>query len=280
MQNNQNSKYANIILIIFLLIGFLFVAANLTPPVKLIKKFIYYVVYPNISTANQIFQSVGNLADNIKSIVYVRQENFLYKQKNQELLDQLRNYETMSTQYEKLSYLLNIPKIAKRKTVFARVSVRWPGEWYQWFIIDKGSDSGLYNELPVAFPGTDGILYAVGRIVETYKSSSKVALITNALSAIPVQFKDKKINCLAEGFNTGEIKVTYIPVQSDIKPGDIIVASPLSSVFPEGMPVGIITNVSREPSLDFKTASASILFDSDNLYEAVILVPQEEEEQK
>jgi rod shape-determining protein MreC len=277
MQDNQNSKYSNIVLIILLLIGFIFIAANLTPPVKLIKNFVYYAVYPNVNCANQIFQSAGSFADNIKSIVYVSQENNFYKQKNQELLDRLRNYDAMSAQYGELVRLLDIEKIKKNKSVFARVSVREPGEWYQWFIIDKGADHDLYNELPVAVPGSDGTLYALGRIVETYKNSAKVALITNVLSAIPVQIKEKKIDCLAEGVNSSSIKITYIPFHADIEVGDKVAASHLSSVFHEGMPVGVVTHVSKQQSQDFKTATAEVMFDSDALYEVVILVPQEEE---
>lgn len=207
----------------------------------------------------------------------ISQENFLYKQKNQELNDQLRNYEAISAQYDDLMHLLNLPKIQKTKSIFARVSVREPGEWYQWFIIDKGFDYELYNELPVVSPGPDGVLNAVGRIVETYQNSSKVALITNVLSAIPVQVKEKKIDCLAEGFNRSSLKITYIPLHADIAEGDLLVASPLSSVFPEGTPVGIVKSVSPLPSLDFKTAIAEVLFDTDSFYEAVILIPQEEQ---
>lgn len=277
MQDNQNSKYANIALVILLLIGFLFIAANLTPPAKLIKNFIYYAVYPNVHAANQIFQSAGNFADNIKSIVYVSQENFLYKQKNQELIDKLRNYEAMSAQYENLSRLLNIQKIDKTRSIFTRVSVREPSEWYQWFIVDKGENHGLHNELPVVSPDSEGNLYAVGRILETYKDSSKVALITNALSAVPVQVKGKKIDCLAEGVNNKAIKITYIPLYADIEVGDILVTSPLSTVFQEGIPVGVVTEISAQQAIDFKTAIAEVLFDSDSLYEAVILVPEEDQ---
>ncbi|MCL2145246.1 MAG: rod shape-determining protein MreC [Endomicrobia bacterium] len=277
MQDNQNSKYANIVLVILLLIGFIFIAGNLTPPVRLIKNFVYYSVYPNVNAANQIFQSAGNFADNIKSIVYVSQENFLYKQKNQELIDQLRNYEAISEQYDALSRLLNIPKIKKTKSVFARVSVREPNEWYQWFIIDKGLEHGLRNELPVVISGNDGIeLYAVGRIAETYKTSAKVALITNILSAIPVRIKGKEIDCLAEGSNDNSIKITYIPLYANVEIGDLIVASPLSSVFPEGMSLGIIRSLSDQTSPDFKTATADIMFNSDAFFEAVILVPEDE----
>jgi rod shape-determining protein MreC len=277
MQENHNSKYSNIVLIILLLVGFLFIAVNMTPPIKLIKNFVYYAAYHNVNAANQIFQSAGNFAGNIKSIVYVSQENNFYKQKNQELIDKLRNYEAMCAQYNELIHLLDIAKMKKTKSVFARVSVREPGEWYQWLIIDKGLNHNLYNELPVVVPGPDGTLMALGRIVETYKNSAKVALITSALSAVPAKIKNKKIDCLAEGSNSGLIKITYLPLQADIEVGDVIVTSPLSSVFSEGIYIGVVTSVATQPALDFQTATAEVMFDSDSLYEVIVLVPEEEE---
>lgn len=277
MRDNQNSKYADLVFIFLLIIGFTFIIARSTPPIRLIKNFIYYISYPNINAANQIFQSAGNFADNIKAIVYLRQENLSYKQKNQELADQLRNYDTMCEQYTSLVKLLDIPKMRGKKSVFAKISIREPNEWYQWFVIDKGANEGLYNDLPVAMRRENGELCAVGRIIETYPGSSKVALITNVMSAVPVQIKGKNINCLAEGFNSNLMKITYIPLNAAVSAGDEIVSSSLSSVFGEGMPVGIISSVSQEPSMDFKTAIAEILFETDALYEAIILVPQEDE---
>jgi len=275
MRENQKIKHSNIVFVILLIAGLALITARSTPPVRLIKNFLYFAAYPNANAANQIFQSAGTFADNLKSMVYLRQENIFYKQKNQELSDKLRNYEAMEAQYDKLSGLLNIPKIKNTKSVFAKVSIREPHDWYQWFIIDKGSQDGLVNDLPVAMLRNNGELCAVGRIIETHKNSAKVALITNSLSAVPVEIKGKNINCLAEGFNSNVLKITYIPVNADVQAGDEVIASPLSSVFGEGMPVGIISGVSRESAADFKTAVADILFESETLYEAVILVPSE-----
>ncbi|MDR1942485.1 MAG: rod shape-determining protein MreC [Endomicrobium sp.] len=276
MRDGIQSKYTNIVFIFLLIIGFSFIIIRLTPPVRLIKNFVYYAAYPNVNAANQIFQAAGDFADNIKSIVYIRQENLFYKQKNQELSDKLRNYNEMLASYERLVKLLDAQKIRNTKSVFAKITVREPHEWYQWFIINKGSDSGLYNGLPVAFLKEDGNLCAVGAIVETYSNSSKVALITNILSAVPVRIKGKNISCLAEGFNSNLIKITYIPLNADIKPGDEFEASPLSSVFPEGMPVGKIISVSGEQEMHFKTAVGEVFFEADALYEAVILIAQED----
>ncbi|MCL2334502.1 MAG: rod shape-determining protein MreC [Endomicrobia bacterium] len=275
MRENQKIKYSNIVFVILLITGLSLIIARSTPQVRLVKNFIYFAAYPNAYAADRIFQSAGTFADNLKAMVYLRQENLFYKQKNQELADKLRNYDAMASRYETLAALLNVPKIKRTKSVFARVSVREPHDWYQWFIIDKGSDDGLCNDLPVTMLRDNGELCAVGRIVETHKNSAKVALITNSLSAVPVEIKGKNINCLAEGFNSNVLKITYIPAGADVKVGDEVIASPLSSVFGEGMPVGIISAVSAGEESDFKTAVSDILFESGALYEAVVLVPDE-----
>ncbi|MDR2192180.1 MAG: rod shape-determining protein MreC [Endomicrobium sp.] len=276
MRDGKEPRYTNIVFFVLLITGFVFILIRLTPPVRLIKNFIYYAAYPNVSAANQIFQTAGDFAQNIKSMVYVRQENIFYKQKNQELVDKLRNYNEMKEQYDNLAHLLAVEKIKGSKSVFAKITAREPSEWYQWLIINKGSAAGLYDGLPVAVVTDGGRLCAAGRIVETNSFSSKIALITNILSSTPVRIKGKNISCLAEGFNSNLIKISYIASNENISVGDEIEISPLSSAFPSGMPVGKIISVSSAQSTDFKTAVAEVFFESDALYEAVILVPQDE----
>ncbi|MCL2484931.1 MAG: rod shape-determining protein MreC [Endomicrobia bacterium] len=275
MSDNRKSKLSDIVFIILLALSFALIIARSTPFVSLVKNFVFYVSYPNVSAANQIFQYAGSFAENIKSIVYISQENLSYKQKNQELTDKLRNYDAVIEQYDNLAKLLNVPKIKDTQSVFARISTREPNEWYQWFIINKGEADSLSKELPVVMLRNNGELCAVGRIIETRQGSAKVGLITNSLSAVPVEIKGKKINCLAEGLNSNMLKITYIPLNANIEAGDEVIVSPFSSVFNAGMPIGVIKSVLKDRSLDFKTAIAEVYFDSVSLYEAIVLVPKE-----
>jgi rod shape-determining protein MreC len=276
MHGTQKTRYGNILFAVLLTFGFTLIIGRTTQYVKLIKDLVYYIAYPNVAAANNIFCFTGSLAENIKSLVSVYQENIAYKQKNQELEDKLRNYDVISKEYDNLSKLLNLEKIKNTKSVFARISEREPSEWYQWLIIDKGENDGLKEGFPVAiFNKSKNTLCALGKIVENYKSCAKVVLITNSSYELPVEIKDKAINCLAEGFNSNIIKITYIPSGADVKPGDEIVISELSSVFPKGIPVGVIKEVIEETYIDFKTATAEVYFESEVVYNAVILVPTE-----
>jgi rod shape-determining protein MreC len=276
MYETYKTKYGNLIFAVLLLIGLVLIIGRTSSYVSLIKKFVYYIAYPNIAAANNIFRSTGRFSDNIKSMVFLYQENLAYEQKNQELENKIRNYDVISKEYDNLSKLLNLEKIKNTKSVFARISAREPGEWYQWLIIDKGENEGLRKDLPVLiFNKSKNILCAMGKIIEIYKSSAKVTLITNSSYELCVEIKNKGINCLAEGFNSNLIKITYIPSSSDVKPGDEIVVSELSSVFQKGIPVGVIKEVMEETYVDFKTATAEVYFQSDVVYNAVILIPLE-----
>ncbi|GMO67294.1 MAG: rod shape-determining protein MreC [Endomicrobiia bacterium] len=275
MSQRRKAKYENIIFLILLLISFSFIIGRFTSTIRLIKNLVYCFSYSNLSLTNYIFYHSENFTSNIKSIIYMRHENIAYKRKNRELTDKLRNYNTMVKEYDNLLKLLKLTKVKNTISVFARISIRDPNKWYRWFIINKGQKDGLYNELPVLmFNKKKDTLCAVGRIVETYGSSSKVALITNAVYALPVKIKDKGVNCLAEGFDSNFLRITYIPCDADVKAGDEVVVSELSSVFQKDIPVGIITNVSGKSSVDFKTATAKVFFEIDTIYEAVILVPE------
>ncbi|MDR1952663.1 MAG: rod shape-determining protein MreC [Elusimicrobiota bacterium] len=276
MQNERRSKYTNIVFIIIVLISIVVLFLRATPYVSLVKNFVYYLAYPSVDATRQILTVTGSFADSIKSYTALHQENLKYRRLNQELSDRLRYYNAMKTEYDNLIALLQIPKIEYKDTVFARISAREPSQWYQWFIIDKGSAEGLRNDLPVLMLGKNGGLNAVGVIVETYQHSSKIALITNLLSVVPVEIKGKNINCLAEGTNSSTLKITYIPLNADIAKGDEVVASRLSSVFDEGTLIGVIENVSNKPSVDFKDATAKITFDSSVVDMAIILVPRKE----
>ncbi len=123
----RKSKYGSITFLILLLIGFFLIIASLTSPVRFIKNFVYYVSYPSLRTADCIFRSVGTFVDDVKAIVYVHWENVVFKKKNQELTDRLRNYDAVLEECNNLSRLLKLKKIKNIIYVFAGISFTRPG---------------------------------------------------------------------------------------------------------------------------------------------------------
>ncbi|MDR3112500.1 MAG: rod shape-determining protein MreC [Elusimicrobiota bacterium] len=259
------------------ILSFIFIFFNDTNGVKTIKNIIYYVVFQNMQFVNNRAEILSSFTDNARNLIYVDEMNKFYKKENKVLSDKLRNYYNMVADYNELTKFLKISKIKNTKSVFARVIARDNSGYYRWIIINKGEYDGFCNDLPVVLVKKNGKLCALGRITETYKNSSKVTLITNSSLSVPVEIEGKNVDCLAEGNNSNDLQITYIPISANVEIGDKVVVSGISSVFPKGVYVGVIKSINEDNDmLYFKTGVASSDFTMENFYEVAIFVPDVE----
>jgi rod shape-determining protein MreC len=273
----KKHRNENIVFTFLLLTCFYFLIQGQTPLVILIRKVLYNIIYNNIYTITHYTFNKNNLA-NMQVIIKLRKENIRYKIQNQQLIDKLRNYNIICQEYKDLIKLLNLKKVNNNVSIFAHIYVVDCNEWYKSVIINKGSNHGLYNGLPVViFNKQQNKLCVLGKIQITYKASSKIILITKLLHVIPVMVENKEIHCLAEGTNSDTLKITYINKDAEIKCGDKIVTSSLGTIFQQGILVGIITKILKtNPGDDFKTAIAKVCFDNHTLCKAIVFSPSKQ----
>lgn len=133
--------------------------------------------------------------------------------------------------------------------------------------INKGVDHGVFRGQPVldAF----GI---VGQVVQVDKYTSTLILISDAEHAIPVQVNRNGIRSIAVG--TGDLSrlsLPYMTVESDVKPGDLLVSSGLDGIFPAGYPVATVAKVERNPAETFALVEARPLAQLDRDREVLLL---------
>jgi rod shape-determining protein MreC len=80
------------------------------------------------------------------------------------------------------------------------------------------------------------------------------------------------IRTIASG--TGELNrlsLPYLTVESDVKPGDLLVSSGLDDVFPAGYPVARVTRVERNPAETFALVEARPLAELDRDRQVLLL---------
>lgn len=133
--------------------------------------------------------------------------------------------------------------------------------------INKGVDHGVFHGQPVldAF----GI---VGQVVQVDKYSSTLILISDAEHAIPVQVNRNGIRSIAVGSgDLSRLVLPYLTVESDVKPGDLLVSSGLDGIFPAGYPVASVTKVERNPAETFALVEARPLAQLDRDREVLLL---------
>ena len=123
-------------------------------------------------------------------------------------------------------------------SVVANVIGRDPSNWNASLIIDKGSSEGVSVGQPVV-----STLGVVGRVFEVGHNTAKVILLSDPAFAVAAVVERSRENGLLTGTLGGICRLQYLTANADVKVGDKIVTSRLSTAFPEGILIGQITDV-------------------------------------
>jgi rod shape-determining protein MreC len=112
-------------------------------------------------------------------------------------------------------------------------------------------NKGLHQKVYIGQPVFDA--YGVmGQVVDVADDTSKVLLVTDSRSAIPVQDHRNGIRAVVVGTGDNQtLKLVNVPVLSNIKTGDIFVTSGYGQHFPQGYPVGVVISVSHREGQQF-----------------------------
>ncbi|MDR2214840.1 MAG: rod shape-determining protein MreC [Nevskiaceae bacterium] len=110
-------------------------------------------------------------------------------------------------------------------------------------VVDQGDRVGVFRAQ--AAIDTGGL---VGQTVRVGPFSAELMLITDPEHAVPVELVRNGLRTIAVGTgNTEELQLPFLPVNSDVKEGDLLVTSGLGGVFPSGIPVGTVIEFARDP---------------------------------
>lgn len=117
-------------------------------------------------------------------------------------------------------------------------------------VIDKGFQDGVYEGQPVI--NDKGV---VGQVVAVARNTSRVLLICDTSHSLPIQVLRNDIRVIAIGSGcTEDLQLEYLPRDTDIRVGDVLVTSGLGGRFPEGYPVAVVSSV----TIDDQRASTVI----------------------
>lgn len=161
-----------------------------------------------------------------------------------ERLDQLENHVVRMSELHysnrRLEELLRFRSRLQGPVYGARVIGRGPLPWSRTFTIDRGERDGIRRDMAVIT--AQGV---VGKIVEVAHSSSRVLLLTDHNSGIDAVVQRSRAHGIVQGAMDEGCYMKYVQRGEDIAVGDRIVTSGLDGVFPKGILIGRVTDVSR-----------------------------------
>jgi rod shape-determining protein MreC len=120
----------------------------------------------------------------------------------------------------------------------APVISREPAGWWQQLVLGAGSLAGLRPGLSVLAPG--GL---IGRISAVTPGTARVTLLTDPTSRVGVWVARSQTHGLLSGVGSGRPVLRFLEKDPLVRPGDVVVTSPASTLVPPNLPVGVIQSV-------------------------------------
>ena len=120
----------------------------------------------------------------------------------------------------------------------APVISREPLGWWQQLVLGSGALEGLRPGQAVLAPG--GL---IGRISAVTPSTARVTLLTDPTSRVGVWVARSQTHGLLSGVGRGRPLLRFLEQDPQVRPGDVVVTSPASTLVPPNLPVGVIQSV-------------------------------------
>jgi rod shape-determining protein MreC len=220
-------------------------------------KFGLEVIGPFQTAISKVSNYSGSIRQKYVDLLSVREEN---EQLRQELLQ----YRTANIEYRealatnvRLQKLLELKESLPPPTLTAEIVGKDPSLWFRTLTINRGSSDGVQKGMPVVT--VEGV---VGQILTSSPNYSKVLLATDPNSAVDVITQKTRVHGIVKGLGRDAFGLNYVLKSAVVEKGDFVLTSGLGGVFPKGLMVGSvleITNSRRgmfqkieiEPAVDF-----------------------------
>lgn len=196
----------------------------------------------------------------------LKKENEELKSENEALLSQIAFLRSLKTENESLRQALNIELQKDFTLTIANIIGKDIGQ--DFILIDKGAKDGLSQNTPVVT--SQKVL--LGKVVEVYKSSSKVMLVSNKKSSFDAKIQDKDVSGVAKGEGNFKIILDLVPRDKEVSGGDLIATTNLGGIFPAGILVGKVKDPKKNDVDPFWQIEIEPAFDINKIDSLFLIV--------
>ena len=181
-----------------------------------------------------------------KNHFLVYEENKILREKVKDLETKDYNSEFILAENERLKETLNELNFSSNE-ILAKVIVDKQSPFLKSIIVNKGSKHGA--ELGMAVLDKE---YLVGKIVELNFTTSRVLLLSDLNSKIPVDILPNNIQSILSGTGKENGKIQYVKEETLIENENKVFTSGAGGIFKPGIPIGEIDK--KQSNLDINVS--------------------------
>lgn len=176
--------------------------------------------------------------ESLGALLALEEENARLREENRRLVQWQNEAVRLGVQNAALREALGIPQPAgTRRRATARIVADPGGPFVQTRLIDAGRDRGVEKGMAVA-----DAYGMIGRVVEVGERSSRVLLVTDFNSRIPVLVERSRDQAILEGRNGPLMELRFLPMSPSFAVGDRVLTSGRGGLLAPGLPIGEIAH--------------------------------------
>jgi rod shape-determining protein MreC len=200
------------------------------------------IIYPFQYVTVSVWKGIVGTPGAIINITSLSNENSKIKATNDLLRAKGLSMRALVEENERLRKDLGFKNASRYRyrLLPAQVTGKAPTPWFSILQINRGSNEGVKKNKAVVVK--EGL---IGRVIEVNPFSSKVMLITDVESSVAATDSRSRDFGIVKGVSRNRLAMRYVSAGKDIRIGDKIVTSQISTVFPPGIPIGIISQAAK-----------------------------------
>ncbi len=168
-------------------------------------------------------------------------ENQTLRDENGKLRQWREAAQRLIQENEQLRQILKVPQREISPVATAHVIGVGGGAFERSVLINAGSSEGVAANLPVVDE-----LGLIGRTIEVGYWTTRILLITDLNSRVPVRLERTGDVAIAVGLNEPFMHLRFLAANSGVQVGDRIITSGHGGLFPPDVPVGQITEINDD----------------------------------
>ena len=257
--------------------------------------FLGIIIFSLKNNSNVISSGVGSVISPLQKIIYnandkikgsfdffinfskVKQENEELAAKNAELENKLIEYNRMKEENTTLREMFDYSQANQNYNYLGANIVGYSGgNISNGYIIDKGTNDGVKKDMIVITPA--GL---VGKVTKSESNYSIVQTILNENIAVASMVESTRettgiLQGITDSKNKNLTMLSNIPIDSEIKEGDVILTSGLGGMYPQEIRIGEVVSLEVDSVGIMKKAIVKPYVDFNKLEGLFVVVPKEE----
>ncbi len=236
------------------ILSLILLALNDNPQVKRVR-----------AVTSVVFGVVQEQVNFIPSYFGLRAENELLRRMNVDLADEAYRLREAKLENLRLHGLIGLKDHATHRLIAANVVGKNLTLLRNTLTLDIGSQDGVEERMPVV---TDAGL--VGLVVAVSAHYAVVNILLNTDFRASAKVQRSRVDGIV-AWDGKSLILKNVPKSRDVKPGDVVITSEYSDMFPDDVRIGVVSDVRDRPSSMFKSITIAPSVDFVRLEEVFVV---------